>query len=433
MSQIRNLKFGQIGWLPTRNNRLGYGTYVGSPYVGTVLTKDGKGLATSLANKGWKDDQMCTVTSNLSDEIVAEIIAYRKQQLSILEGAIAEHDNKDGFKAFMVGALAFYREEWLVPKADGQVEFVVPEYLGITGNRRASVLPFAVAFRRQGLTEYAEGETGKVIQNVIDEVDQNWSPEFNCIVVHLDVVNDAAQVSMIQTTENTDDQHRRAYSKQEQALIGFTMWEAGKTAQVQFKNVFGGFAGIVLHTLCKLAELFPQLDVRNRVRAVPELGKDQPNPQYINVGKLTQVDMQEVLNRINPLRLEQVNKERAKSPKVDQRIPLERMTDVDVDNYLREGKLREKGPKAMALSAASDVVGAANIRCLDIVIQGIANNDLQVRLDPVIRRGLGLNLLMTLNDDQYTQALSLINGIIAPRALEASPVTTTELVAEPTH
>ena len=433
MSQIRNFKFGQIGWMPTRNNRLGYGTYVGSAYVGTVLTKDGKNLAVSLANKGWKDDQMCTVTTNLSDEVVAEILAYRKQYLATLEGAIAEHDNKDGYKAFLVGALAFLREAWLTVKGDGQVEFVIPEALGITGNRRASVLPFAVAFRRQGFTEYADGETGKVIQNVIDEVDKDWTPTINCIVEHLDVVADAAQISMIQTTENTDDQHRRAYSKQEQALIGFTMWDAGKQGQVQFKNVFGGFTGIVLHILCKLASLYPQLDIRTRVRAVAELAKGEPNPQYINVGKLTQVDMQEVQIRTNMVSLEAKNKERAKSPNEKDRTPLDRMYDTDIDEYLRTGKLREKGPKAMALTAASAIVSAANVRCLDVVISGIANNNLQERLDPVIKRAIGLNLIYSLDDNQYAQALSLINGIIAPRAVDPSPAPVAELVAEPTH
>lgn len=432
MSQILEVKYGKIAWLPTRNNRLSYGNFVGTSFVGTVLTRDGKGLATSLANQGWKKDAMPTVTSCLNENLIAEILEWRKQYLATLAGAIEEHDNKDGYKATLVAARAFLMQEWIERTVDNEPVYVIPEFLGITGNRRASVMPFAVAFKRNGLHEYADGETGKVVQNVIDVVDQDWTPTIPVIVEHLDIEKDSDEVSTIQTRENTDDIYRRKYSKQEEALIAFKMWDSGKQVQVQFKNVFGGFSGIVLHILCKLDSLYKQLDIRTRVREVPELGKGEPNPKYINVAKLTQVDMQEVQVRVNPLSLEAKNKERAKSANANERTPLERMYDVEIDDYLRTGKLREKGPKAMALNSAAEIVAALRIPCLDTVIAGIANNDLQTRLEPVALRAEGLGLMTAVDANQYQQILSVIRGIIAPRAVEVTaPVA--EVVAEPAH
>lgn len=421
MAQSKSVRFGEIAWLPEFNNRKEYGTFDGAVGIGAVPSRKGVELALSLADQGWKMDAPPTATDIVPDEYIPKILAWRKQYLELLADVAGKNEK---WQIALGAVVSYLKQEWYTSKDDGKTqEMVIPTYLGITGNRRASVFPFAVAFRRIGRIETVLEEGGKVPVAMIEKLDPSYSPTIPVIVEHLDPVKDAEEIYSYQTRENADDTYRKPYTKVEKANIGFRLYKSGAN-QAKFRKIWSSGDGVGLYILARLNYIFPQLNIAARINMPDKIG-DGPNPECINVGALRNNELQEVQLRLDSLALAAENKAR----KAKNEDLLEEMTVEDVNAYLKSGKLRDKRVKAMPASQALDHAIRSQVEIVKAVVTAMRDSNLDVKVNDWMLRSKGYNLLWSMTPEQYDLAVRTLENIVAPPAPQ--PEAVPEVVAAP--
>lgn len=426
--QLVYINFGLIGWHPNLNNRLEYGTLEPGDLS---PTSKGRELGSSIAEKGWKPDYPATVSSLVSSEDVAMIMAYRKDYLSRLEARANGDDVKADEKKMLLAVVDGLKAMW----RNGD-EWVTPKYIGITGNRRASVCPWAVAYKRVGLVEILPEDAGKVSAQRITEIDPSWVLEVPCLVHELDRIKDFNTWHQIQTTENSDDVHRKPYTAQETGLIAISMWRSGEIKQQTYRNIFGSGTGPKLYVLAKLDSRFPNLEIRKRIALPPTIKVDKntvANPDYIGVQALKQSEMQTLQQRIDAFGIDELNRERAKNGKTaEERAPLERMTESDVDKFLRAGGFGELRDKAMALKDAIEVSRATGIDIVQRAFGGMKNRDLADVLANDMKKADLYNLVTGIEtEEHYRAALAAVKAIVSPPVNAPATTTVVEPITSP--
>lgn len=274
-----NVRFARIAWFRDLNKARPSG-YYGSD-------KELESLRRGLAEEGWWPDVNGVIEAEaISPERVKIALEERQRQWDNLK--IESQSNADRLIDLKV------YEELFVENG----KLVKPEYIGITGNRRASQFYLAMVLRRRMIME-----RGKMAPEEKAQAEKELSLEPVLPDTIGVIVGDYSDPQVRLEAQVRENEGKRKYflgsSPLDQLLFARELLSMGSN-QSRLRRVFtSATLGVKYYFICLLDARFPNVKIIDRCKLPPVDSEGKPTPGYIHIPSVRQEDLQSMGQRLS--------------------------------------------------------------------------------------------------------------------------------------